>query len=31
MKVTVGSEADKELFCRQFPETQQLYDPATLA
>jgi hypothetical protein len=29
-KVEVGSEAHKELFCRQFLETHELYDPATL-
>ncbi len=31
MKVKVGSEAVKEQFCRQFLETHELYDPATLA
>ena len=30
MKIKVGSEAHKELFCRQFVETHELYDPATL-
>jgi hypothetical protein len=30
MKVKVGSEAHKELFCRQFLKTHELYDPATL-
>jgi hypothetical protein len=30
MKVKVGSEAHKELFCRQFLQTHELYDPATL-
>ncbi len=30
MKVKVGSEAHKELFCRQFLETHELYEPATL-
>ncbi len=30
MKIRVGSEPHKELFCRQFVETHQLYDPATL-
>jgi hypothetical protein len=30
MKMKVGSEAHKELFCRQFLETHELYDPATL-
>jgi len=30
MKVKVGSEAHKELFCRQFLETHELYDPVTL-
>jgi hypothetical protein len=30
MKITVGSEAHKELFCRQFLETHELYDPETL-
>lgn len=30
MKVKVGSEAHKELFCRQFLHTHELYDPATL-
>lgn len=30
MKIKVGSEAHKELFCRQFIETHQRYDPATL-
>jgi hypothetical protein len=30
VKVKVGSEAHKELFCRQFLETHELYDPATL-
>ncbi len=30
MKVKVGSEAHKELFCRQFLETHELYDPPTL-
>ena len=30
MKIKVGSEAHKELFCRQFLETHELYDPATL-
>ncbi len=30
MKIKVGSEAHKELFCRQFLETHEHYDPATL-
>jgi hypothetical protein len=30
MKVKVGSEDHKELFCRQFLKTHELYDPATL-
>jgi hypothetical protein len=30
MKITVGSEAHKDLFCRQFLETHELYDPETL-
>lgn len=30
MSIKVGSEAHKELFCRQFVETHELYDPATL-
>ncbi len=30
-RIRVGSEAHKELFCRQFLETHELYDPATLA
>jgi hypothetical protein len=30
MKIKAGSEAHKELFCRQFIETHQLYDPQTL-
>jgi hypothetical protein len=30
MKVKVGSEAHKELFCRQFLDTHERYDPATL-
>jgi hypothetical protein len=30
MKIRVGSEPHKELFCRQFVETHQLYEPATL-
>jgi hypothetical protein len=30
MKIKVGSEAHKELFCRQFLETHELYDPVTL-
>jgi hypothetical protein len=30
MKIKVGSEAHKDLFCRQFLETHELYDPATL-
>ena len=30
MKVKVGSEAHKELFCRQFLQTHELYDPETL-
>src|SRR5271165_126290 len=30
MTIKVGSEAHKELFCRQFLETHELYDPATL-
>jgi hypothetical protein len=30
MKIKVGSEAHKELFCRQFLETHELYDPPTL-
>jgi len=30
MKIKVGSEAHKELFCRQFVETHELYDPPTL-
>ena len=30
MAVRAGSEAHKELFCRQFIETHELYDPATL-
>jgi hypothetical protein len=30
MKVKAGSEAHKELFCRQFIETHELYDPQTL-
>jgi len=30
MKVKVGSETHKELFCRQFLKTHELYDPATL-
>ena len=30
MKIKVGSEAHKELFCRQFLETHELYDPTTL-
>ena len=30
MKVKVGSEAHKELFCRHFLHTHELYDPATL-
>ena len=30
MKIKVGSEAHKELFCRQFLQTHELYDPATL-
>lgn len=31
MAVKVGSEAHKELFCRQFMETHEHYDPTTLA
>ena len=30
MTIKVGSDAHKELFCRQFLETHELYDPATL-
>ncbi|HEX3402334.1 MAG TPA: hypothetical protein VHT74_18640 [Acetobacteraceae bacterium] len=30
MTIKVGSEAHKELFCRQFLETHELYDPAVL-
>lgn len=30
MRIKVGSDAHKELFCKQFIETHQLYDPATL-
>jgi hypothetical protein len=30
MKIKVGSDAHKELFCRQFLETHELYDPPTL-
>jgi hypothetical protein len=30
MKIKIGSEAHKELFCRQFLETHELYDPQTL-
>ena len=30
MRIKVGSDAHKELFCKQFLETHQLYDPATL-
>ncbi|MGP0002097.1 MAG: hypothetical protein ACLPKW_30780 [Acetobacteraceae bacterium] len=30
MKIKVGSEAHKERFCRQFLQTHELYDPATL-
>jgi hypothetical protein len=30
MKVKVGSEAHKELFCQQFLQTHELYDPETL-
>lgn len=30
MTITVGSETHKELFCRQFLETHERYDPATL-
>jgi hypothetical protein len=30
MKVKVGSEDHKELFCRQFLKTHELYDPAAL-
>jgi hypothetical protein len=29
-RIKVGSDAHKELFCRQFIETHELYDPATL-
>jgi hypothetical protein len=30
MAITAGSDAHKELFCRQFVETHELYDPDTL-
>jgi hypothetical protein len=30
MRIKVGSDAHKELFCRQFVETHELYDPAKL-
>ena len=30
MTIKVGSDAHKELFCRQFLETHELYDPAVL-
>lgn len=30
MKIKVGSDAHKELFCRQFLKTHELYDPETL-
>jgi hypothetical protein len=30
MTIKVGSDAHKELFCRQFIETHELYDPTTL-
>jgi hypothetical protein len=30
MGIKVGSDAHKELFCRQFVETHELFDPATL-
>jgi len=30
MRIKVGSDAHKKLFCRQFLETHELYDPATL-
>jgi hypothetical protein len=30
MGIKVGSDAHKELFCRQFTETHELFDPATL-
>ena len=30
MSIKAGSEAHKELFCRQFIETHQVFDPETL-
>ena len=30
MTIKVGSDAHKELFCRQFLETHEVYDPAVL-
>jgi len=30
MTIKVGSDAHRELFCRQFLETHELYDPAVL-
>jgi hypothetical protein len=30
MRIKIGSEAHKALFCRQFLETHELYDPETL-
>ena len=30
MTIKVGSDSHKELFCRQFLETHELYDPAVL-
>ena len=30
-RIKVGSDAHKELFCQQFVETHELYDPATAA
>ncbi len=30
MTIAAGSEAHKELFCRQFIETHEVFDPETL-
>ena len=30
MRIKAGSDAHKELFCRQFIDTHEVFDPATL-